>query len=180
MTKMLHLSGTQEHSVVLGILFRKMQAEGLMQAAFYDGSVRTEEEFIAMMLRPGVFPLVLCDGSEFLALIWVQAMDYKVARGHFCFFRKCWGRKRIIPIGRSVYSYILHLRDADGYLFDVLIGITPERNASAWHRALDCGAQKVGVVPHFIFMADTGETENAVITAMTRNDLKMDSAQCSV
>ncbi len=77
-----------------------------------------------------------------------------------------------VAIGRSIFEHYLGLRDGDGYLFDVLIGVAPVSNPLAWGLALRCGAKKQCVLPHFAYNAFTGKTEDAVLTTTTRESLE--------
>lgn len=151
----------------------KMVQEGLFGAVFHDGSVQTLEEMQDYMLRPGQMPFaVFADSGELAAFVWLNRYEWRSARGHFVFFKKFWGRAQSVHLGRSIFEYLLQLKDAEGYLFDVLIGITPQNKPLAWRRAIECGARLIGTIPHYCFMAATGDSMDAVAVAVTRESLR--------
>lgn len=143
----------------------------LKDSLFYDGSVATAEGFIAEVLRPGSLPFVILGNDEIAALSWLNCITGRMARTHFAIFRKFQGRKLHVSIGRNLYAYILTRKDAAGYMFDCLYGITPLSNPLAWKAALDCGWQKTGEIPQACFMASRGASETGVITCATREIL---------
>ncbi len=161
-------AGTSE---LLGHVFDRMTAEGLLSRVFYDGTVRTKEEFLADILRPGSLPFVIMAGEEVACFTWLNSMEGRSARGHLTFVRKFWGHRNSVPLGRRYFGYILTLRDRDGFLFDSVVGITPKANALSWKFALQCGCVMVGTLPRFAWLANRGESADAVAVAATRESL---------
>lgn len=163
-----------QHPATIGLLghvFDKMAAEGLLARVFYDGTVRTREQFLADVLRPGSLPFVIMAGEEVACFTWLNSIEGRAARAHFVIFRKFWGRKTRIPLGRNFYRYVLSIRDADGCLFDCLYGITPENNPLAWKAALQSGWKLIGTIPNCVFLADRRKSVGGVVTAATREIL---------
>lgn len=160
--------GTED---VLARVFAGMRAQGLLSRVFYDGTVRAKEEFLADVLRPGSLPFVIMAGDEVACFTWLNSLEGRAARGHFTFFRKFWGRRTSVPLGRRFFRYALSRRDADGYLFDCIVGITPQSNSLSWKFALACGCRMVGVLPRFAWMADRGESVDAVAVTATRESM---------
>ena len=74
-------------------------------------------------------------------------------------------------MGRAIFSRVLTFKDQQGYLFDVLLGLTPRKNALAWRLALLCGARQIGVIPHGVFDAANGKSADAMLVAVTRDSL---------
>lgn len=158
---------------IVRMAYEKMVQEGLFATVFHDGSVQTLEDMQDYLLRPGQMPFaIFADSGELAAFVWLNGYEWRSARGHFVFFKKFWGRVKSIHLGRSIFAYLMQLKDAEGYLFDVLVGITPKNNPLAWRRAIECGARLVGTIPQYCFMADTGESMDAVAVAVTRESLE--------
>lgn len=160
--------GTPE---LLGHVFDKMTTEGLLKRVFYDGTVRTKEKFIADVLRPGSLPFVIMAGNEIACFTWLNSIEGRSARGHFTFFRKFWGHRNSVPMGRRYFRYALSRRDTEGYLFDSIVGITPQDNLLSWKFALECGCVMVGTIPRFLYMAEAGKSVDAVAVAATRESM---------
>lgn len=156
---------------LLGHVFDKMAAEGLLGRVFYDGTVRTPEEFLADVLRPGSLPFVIMAGEDVACFTWLNSIEGRAARGHFTFFRRFWGRGNSVPMGRRFFRYALSRQDADGYLFDCIVGITPQSNPLSWKFALECGCDLAGTIPAFLYMADTRTSVDAVTVAATRKGM---------
>lgn len=155
----------------------RMEREGTRAQVFHDGAIATAEDMVGALLRPGVIPIAAFDEAtgDMAALAWLNGHEWRAARGHFVLFRKYWGRKKSVPLGQSIFAYLLGLKDAGGYLFDVLLGITPASNPMAWRRSLECGAELIGTIPRFCFMAERGESIDAVAVAVTRESLEKNS-----
>ena len=156
---------------LLAGVFDRMVAEGLLSRVFYDGSVQNGEQFLAEVLRPGSLPFAIMAGDEVACFTWLNSIEGRAARGHFVFFRKFWGRKTSVPIGRRYFRYALSRRDADGYLFDCIVGVTPRYNPLSWKFALECGCDMVGTIPAYLYMADTRTSVDAVAVAATREGM---------
>lgn len=153
---------------LLSHIYHKMEREKLLERVFYDGTVSSREEFLTEIFRPGSLPFAIMAGEDLACFTWLNSLEGRCARGHFTFFRRFWGRKMSVPLGRRFFQYILSLRDARGYLFDSVLGITPKANALSWKYALECGCALVGTMPRFAWAADRGESVDAVAVAATR------------
>ena len=70
-----------------------------------------------------------------------------------------------------IFSTALHLKDARGYFFDAVLGLTPESSLS-WRLALRCGARLVGRIPNGVYLAAEDRSAPAVLVAATRESLK--------
>ena len=168
---MLYLEASDEGREILAGAYSKMVADGTAKTTFYDGTVTNAEEFVADLLRPGSLPFLLFWEKSPAGIAWFNSIEGRSARGHFVLFRNVWGRERTVAIGRGIFTHILTRKDGHGYLFDVLLGLTPARNALAWRLGLACGAKEVGNIPHGAFNAETGKTEDAKLYSVTRASL---------
>lgn len=164
----------QDTPIFLSRVFARMEEDKTVESTFYDGTVRTAHDFVADLTRPGTLPfLVLWEGLP-AGVTWLNSIEGRAVRGHFCLFRQVWGRKRTVPIGRGIFETLLTLRDGRGFFFDVVLGLTPADNPFSWRLALACGARKVGVIPNGIYLAATGSSADAVLTATTRESLGLE------
>ena len=171
---MQYLGDTPEDHAYLNYIFDRACRERILARTYYDGTVQTKEDFIKDVLRPGSLPfLVLWEGRP-AGFTWFNSIEGRSARGHFLIFRDAWGKKRTIPIGRGIFTYIMTRADQDGYLFDVILGLTPVKNVLAWRLALMCGAVSVGVIPHGAYIAAIGKSEDALLMSVTRKSLGLE------
>lgn len=168
---MRYLADRPETRELLKTIFERMRDEGTLTRTFYDGTVRTAEEFVADVLRMGSLPFAIYWEGCLAGFCWLNTFEGRSARGHYVFFRRFWGRKTSARMGRRIYEYLLTLRDDRGYLFDLVLGLTPKQNAVAWKLPLLCGAFVIGDIPHGAFMANEGRTVDAVLTGVTRESL---------
>lgn len=171
---MQYLKESPETRERLSYVFERMCAEGTLERTFYDGTVRTREEFISDVLRVGSLPFLVFWEGKHAGFTWYNSLEGRSARGHYVFFKSVWGRKISALIGRCIYEHVLTLRDERGYLFDLILGLTPKRNAVAWKLPLLCGAFAIGEIPHGAFMANAGRTEDAVLVGVTRESLGLE------
>lgn len=170
--RLLYLQGSEEERRMARQAYARLEREGSARRVFCDGTVRDAEAFEADLFRAGSLPfLVFCDGRP-CGVTWMNTLEGRSARGHFALFRRFWGRHRSIAIGRAIFAHFLGLRDERGHLFDVVLGLAPVANPLAWKLALLCGAEKVGVIPHGVYNAAARASEDAVLTAATRESLE--------
>ena len=156
---------------ILSQAFARMEKDGTVATTFYDGSVSSASGFVADLCRPGSLPYLLFWEGKPVGVVWCNSVEGRAVRGHFVMFKSVWGRKRTVPIGRGIFETLMSFRDADGYLFDVLLGLTPKSNPFSWRLALQCGARMVGVIPHGVYVHSHGGSEDAVLTATTRESI---------
>ena len=170
---MQYLKDSPEARERLSYVFERMCAEGTLERTFYDGTVRTREEFLADGLRSGSLPFLVFWEGKPAGFTWYNTLEGRSARGHYVFFKSVWGRKTSALIGRCIYERFLTLRDERGELFDLILGLVPKRNAVAWKLPLLCGAFIIGEIPYGAYMAATGRSEDAVLVGVTRESLGM-------
>ena len=123
--ELVYFRGSEDERKLMRCAYAMLEREGSARRMFMDGTVRSAEEFEKDLFRPGSLPfLVLHDGQP-CGVSWLNTLEGRAARGHYAVFRRYWGRKMSVTIGRSIFEHYLGLRDERGYLFDVLIGIAP-------------------------------------------------------
>lgn len=166
-----YLRDTSGDRQLLGSIFARLNSEHTFPLLYFDGAIRHEDAFIADVLHPGSLPFLIFWEGRQAGFCWFNTIRGRSAYGHFVFFREFWGHRTTRQMGRAIFSRVLTFRDQQGYLFDVLLGLTPRRNALAWRLALLCGAQQVGVIPCGIFDAERGKSDDAMLVAVTRASL---------
>ena len=173
--KTVYLGNIPEGRELLLRIYDRLAEEGTAKRIFCDGTVTCAEEFADDLLRPGSLPFMVCTAAGVPAACgWLNSIEGRSAQGHSVVFKDFWG-KHSLQIARHLLGHILTRRDEHGYLFDVILCFTPRRNALGWKMMERCGSPRVGVVPHFAYIAETGETEDAVLTVTTRQSLGLEN-----
>lgn len=170
--RVVYLTDTPENRALVRQSFVIMEADGTVDTVFYDGGVETPEDFVRFLFQPGTLPFVVFGDDLPVALSWVNQITGRAGHGHVVVFRAAWGRRNTERIGRAIFQTLLWSQDADGYLFDVLLGICPTRNALVWKLGEACGAVRRCVIPHYIYRRATGQTEEAAMYTVTRESLE--------
>ena len=149
-------------------IWDRLLESGTTKTVFYDGSVNTHHEFRDVVRRDcNEFFITYYDGKPACAA-WVNDRRERSGRIHFFVFKPYWGRKRD-ELPKSVmvarYTAAMLVRSMP---FDVLYGFTPVRNVLACKFIQKVGAVPVGILPHGCWNAGTGESEDTLFTAITR------------
>ncbi len=155
-------------SEVMGF-YDRMVEEGTAETTFSDGSVRSRGEFLSMAKNCGFFA-VSCK-SEVVGFVWITDVYMRRAQVHFCFFRtsKDWGKDGV-EIGKRTASVLINLKDKNGYIFDVLLGVTPIDNLPAVMWLHRIGLKKLCEIPNGVFSAKEKRSIPAVLWSLTRGE----------
>ena len=169
---MRHLEpGAPESPYVARRIWRRMEQDAITQATFYDGTVTTADAFARELTQTGALSFALFWEGRLCGAAWFNSFEGRATRGHFALFREVWGHERTVPIGRGVLAAALGLKDARGYFFDAVLGLTPEHSLS-WRLALRCGARLVGRIPNGVYLAAERRSAAAVLVVATRESLR--------
>lgn len=176
----LYLKGDDYERRMVREAYARLEHDGTAKRVFCDGTVRNAAAFEADLFRAGSLPFIVFSDASPCAVTWLNSIEGRSVRGHFAVFKPFWGREKTVVIGQSIFEYYLGLNDVYGYLFDVVIGLVPVSNPLGWKLALLCGAERKCVLPHAIYNAFTGRTEDAVLTVTTRETLVTRNKKASV
>lgn len=142
-------------------LFNRTNEDGLLPVVFYEGTIKTACDFLAMAKSKAAFFYILIDGTETVGYTWLNRFENHTARIHFCFFKEYWGKAE--DFAKYVLERFTNMTGKEGdILFDLLTGFVPEWNTHAIKFALRCGAHTHGVIPNAIYNKALGKSENAV------------------
>jgi hypothetical protein len=151
-------------------LFRLMEKEGTAKKVFHAGSVKAPEHFIKWMKNDKINAVVVIedDSNIPLAVAWITGMEDRRAWFNFNIFKAAWG-KRSKEVATAARDHWLYMQDSRGeYLFNLLLGLTPENNRLALRMAKMCGAKPLPVIPNFETNFWTGERHGAVFSYIER------------
>jgi hypothetical protein len=138
-------------SFILG-LFERMQEEGLVETVFYDGRIKTAEDFLRMMKGMNQLWVVKFNG-EIAGFFWLNNFDMRKAEFHFCFFDNLRGTDAL-EAGRKITGMLINMKDLAGFpLYDLLYGMTEVTNEPARYWCESLGYQHFGVIPAALWNA---------------------------
>ncbi len=157
---------TYKDSEIMG-LYDRMVKEGSADITFSDGCVQSREGFLKMAKNSGFF-VVSCDG-EIVGVTWITDIYGKRGEVHFCAFKTSidWA-KNGVECGKTVASKLINLKDKNGHIFDVLLGITPKDNLPACIWLARIGLEKLCEIPYGIYSAKEKRSVPAVFWCLTR------------
>lgn len=153
--------------------YDRMVREGTADKVFYDGTVKSADDFLRMMRGRGNALYVVFEQAEPWGFCWLNHFKMKSARIHFCAFRPAWGRAH--EYARGSMSQLINLRLADGsYWHDVFCGYTPETNKLAIRMLKQAGMKIVGTIPNKLWIASEKRTVGAVVSYFSRDCINME------
>ncbi|MBI9113168.1 hypothetical protein [Maridesulfovibrio ferrireducens] len=152
-------------------LYLRAEEEGLADMVFMDGSLNDSRRFLEdMKTRSHLF--IILDGDEAAGFTWLNHFQQRTAYFHFCLFRDFWGAK-VKGLEQASIKHLLHLKDDNGYLFDMLLGNVAKKNRAACRRAKQSCMTIMGELPYGDFDASTGESIPSILSYVTRESLEV-------
>ena len=148
-------------------LYARMVKEGTADTVFVDGTINSADEWLQAMKSEGNNLYVIYVEDEIAGVVWLNRLELKKARLHFCLFT-LESERDSVEIGKEVVRYFMSMGVEDDYLFDLLYGIVPESNKKAIEYVKQVGAVHIGTMPHGLWNKITGKTEAAAILCYTR------------
>lgn len=156
-------------------MFDKMERDGTVGAVFFDGIVKTREDFLARMKMPGVqlYGIYVRDSSSpstIAAIVWLDQFKQKTACGHFCVFSEFW--KDAYKIGHKVLIQLLLMKNDKGeYALDAVYGFTPVDNELAIMAIKSAGMKEAGILPYAYWYESDKQSHHAVMSYFTRDEI---------
>ncbi|RLB94836.1 MAG: hypothetical protein DRH26_00105 [Deltaproteobacteria bacterium] len=148
-------------------LFARTVEDGSDKIVFYEGTIKTVCDFLAMAKSGNVLFYIVLIGVDTVGYVWVNRLENKTAHFHFCSFKEYWGKNE--EMGRHILTTILGWKNKEGrYMLDLLIGYIPAWNKRAIAFSLKCGGKSAGTIPNAIWNGETQKSEDAVFIYYTR------------
>lgn len=157
---------TLDDKIVLSIA-RSSQEEGTFRRVFYEGKIRTPEDFLVAMKQSVNVPVFAFRGTEPIGFAWINGITGNRAFAHFCMLKSSWGTDAQNAC-RMFVDYWLSFRRGDMPLLDILLGVIADTNARAVKFAQRCGFVRLGTIPMALQNAYTGDMDGAVILYYSR------------
>ncbi|MDI6741620.1 MAG: hypothetical protein QMD11_02680 [Smithella sp.] len=140
----------------LHAIWKQLAADGNAHRVFYDGAVKTAEDFARFMKLPGNYPVFVMDPEKqkIVFAAWLNGVSANAAYAHFFGL----GRGSYRPeLSNMIVGYWEKMN-----LFSVILGVLPAQNSRAIHVAVDCGFEILGAIPGLCLKAD-GNVEAGTI-----------------
>jgi len=153
-------------------MFDKVERDGTIDAIFFDGGVKTRQDFLLMMRRfdTQFYGVYVKDSEVPVGFIWLDMFMQKTARGHFCAFSEYWGDA--YKIGHEVLVRLLTMKDDKGdYVLDAVYGFTPEDNELALTATKAAGFRVAGTLPYAFYYESDKRSHHAVMMYYTRDEI---------
>jgi len=142
--------------------------EGMSDIVFYNKVDYTREDFLETVKSPGVFFYLVKYNGEVCGGAMLDGFQAKMAFAHYYTMKKTWGTGLNVTLFREVVRSLLTIETENGYLFDLIVGITP-----VWHVKGNRFNEKIGgveacTIPNIIYNATKKISEPGKIFYFTR------------
>ena len=147
-------------------LWNRMEQDGTIKAAMFDGSIVDAEDFLRRANTPGNFLVLVYWEDELMGIGWCNTFQGNFCQGHWCTFKHIWGNRTAIRECLTFgMNYILNSLG-----LDMILCIIPKRNAAAIRTSIGAGCKLQGELPHGCFNAETGKSETSVFLTYTKDE----------
>lgn len=150
-----------DHFVVS--VFRQIKQEKNFELVFYEGQIRSEDDFLSMMKSPANAPVFLLRNGVAAGVAWLNGFSANLAYGHFCFLAA--DDRDTVKMGKSIVSYWLSFPQ-----LEFVMGVIPSFNRRAIEFVKKLGFKEVGDVPQMIKNTYGEDRAAAVILYLSRLD----------
>ncbi len=151
-------------------LYKKMGEEGTLNTVLSDGTIQDSQQFLSAMKSDCRLHILLDEEPEPVAVVWLNRLEGKTARLHFCFFKKIWGKKTV-EAGKFIVKQLLEYSYEKEYIYDSLIGRIPTSNVLAINFFKKIGVKFVGELPEGHWNHSMQRSEPALVVYMNRGCL---------
>ena len=141
---------------IISAAWDKMVGLNRVEPTWYDGSVKTREEFDAFLRDPYLFPVFVADADtmRLWVIAWLNDIVDGTARAHFCYLDRY--HSDVFDKVLDYWKKIESLR--------VITGITPESYKLVLRIIQRGGFQTAGTIPQICNMHYENRREGAVVS----------------
>ena len=124
-------------------MLNRADHEGVLDYIFFGDGTYTKEMFL--------FKVKFHPGNLFFSIHWedwpvgfglMDNMRWRKADGHFCFYRKFWGKPELVEIAKETYRQLFER-------FSVMIGVVPITNKFAVRFCKKAGMKEMCMIPGY-------------------------------
>ena len=153
----------------LRAIVEQLKDEGSFEFLFYEGTIKTGDEFVQLMQNPCNVPVFAFRDKKLLGFAWLNGMAGTMAYGHLC-STKAARSKYTIEMGHMFMEYWFSFPGKDGPLFEFLFAMIPGFNSPAQNYLERLGWNHLGSVPKMLKCAYRPDRESAEIYYISRFD----------
>ncbi|MDD5189410.1 MAG: hypothetical protein PHE50_00025 [Dehalococcoidales bacterium] len=148
--------------------FKTIIKDNLYHIVFYDGTIKTEEDFRQLIKEKNNFALFGFVDRRLAGVAWVNALYDNHASPHFCIFREFWGRYSQ-SLGRRAIDCWFSIKNKYGkHLLDILTGVTPSEYKHAVRYISRLGFIVIGELPYVGYNALTKKYGSVTLSYIER------------
>jgi len=162
--------GWNANDMFLASLYQRTEDQSLVKIVYWEGSVRSHQDFIEMAKRRSTVMVFPFEGDRCVGYAWLAPITGNYALPHFCFFKEVWG-DRSREIAREIIDYWFSFPGEGGRLLDVLIGVIPDLNVHARKFVEKVGGTYIGIVPNMFKSVDHDGRRDAYFYYWTPEDV---------
>jgi len=144
--------------------FDRMVSEGTLGAVFFDGSVKSKDDFDALLSGSTVASYAGYYGGGLSFFFWLDRFEHRTAYIHFG-AAKAENYRNAIKIGEAVISHVFQRSSG---AIDMLIARIPTRNKQAIRCVELFGGHRCGTLPFGVWLDDEKRMGPAEIMYFTR------------
>ena len=161
-------------------MVEQLKDEGSFELLFYEGTIKTGDEFVQLMQNPCNVPVYAFLGKDCIGFAWLNGMAGTMAYGHLCslnrgylteavFIKNTYSKRYYIhKMGCMFMDYWFSFPGEDGPLFEFLFAMIPGFNNPAMHYLERLGWNHLGSVPAMIKPAYRTDRVSAEIYYISR------------
>lgn len=146
-----------------------MKEEGTFQSVFYDGRIRTPEDFLEIMKKPANLPVFVFRGLDLIGVAWLNGLSGAHGFAHFCMLKGSWGRDSVKAC-QLFLEYWMSFMSGGEPVFHVLLGVIQKTNARAIRFVEKLGFVRLGAIPAMLRDAYEGAWNDAIVLYYVRKD----------
>jgi len=147
----------------LAALFLQMQADDTVDQVFYEGDIRTPEDFVRMVHTPDTkfFVLTNPDTATTIGFCWLNQLERVTCQGHWVIFKSALSATSLDLLADAVQELLQKLS------FIGFTGIIPTTNVGGNKVMKHTGMTLLGTIPNFVKL-HTGEIVDGNVYYITR------------
>ena len=154
-------------------LYSRIVAEGTDKIVFYDGGIKSGEDFLAYMKCGQNFLLVIENETDISAILWINKILYRTCYAHFCGFNGSIGAGSV-DVGRFAMNHMFGVTDDSGQpCFETVLGLIPSWNIVGIKWLKKVGLVEIGKIPNALWDEQENKSVDGTLLHITKGLLNV-------